>query len=91
MDGLVVIAACLLLGIAAVVLYISDVSILPRRPRRSAVRPRLQGQPRGPPPPLRRRKVPARGRSDANRAPTPGRHSMLPRALAWFQRIAAVG
>ena len=27
MDGLVVIAACLLLGIAAVVLYVSDVSI----------------------------------------------------------------
>ena len=27
MDGLVVIAACLLLGIAAVVLYASDVSI----------------------------------------------------------------
>jgi hypothetical protein len=30
--------------------------------------------------------VPARGRSDANRAPTPGRRFMLPRHVGWFYR-----
>jgi hypothetical protein len=74
MDGLLIVAACLLLGIAAVILYLSDVS-LSRAERGPEVRPNLRGQPQGPPPPLRRRKVPARGRSAAKRAPTPGRLS----------------